>query len=651
MDSIKQYLWNYEITAYTDGTSTTTTPVIIGRWGQNGEDGSSYTENLLLDSKYRHTYTITAQGDHYYHIESASVKVEKGVQYTVSAKTNGVFSGRHQDYGKNNIVLWLRTTQPGNSIIISGSDMTSDGSVGHTFTWNQESTECVLRINVYDVGTWWVEEVKIEKGSNPHPVWTPNSSEMIGKDGAGLKKIDTKLRGFTASQWQFYGTVGHSENWNTGTSYNNSHIKIGDTGYIIGKVIDMFDSNGNQVDAALYGTVTAINGSNGSTSITMTSTSLIMGGAAGKDGAIQRVTEWQAGKDYYSGGQYIDIVAVTDSNGNPTYYNCIKDNTSSASNKPGTTGGNTYWSVMNSMQPIVTPMIFAENAYLKVSQTNGLRIVNNSGRVIGYFGGGSTPLWIGSSTASSSAFRVNSDGSGSAARNKINWDSYGNLNVTGSISYSSALVDPLSVTSYTLGDYGSYIADGERVFYYIDPETMQYTSLIAPSGTPAYCLMPGRFNFYLPIDDKYLGKTVTIMIPIGSTLCSTAFIIQRYIGEDIPKLISYDYTNESHFKKLINGYNAIRIRSGMIAECTYALPHNASYPSGWVIKVSQMIPGILDSDIFDYKYCGGQYKSDGSSRLSFFMAGLPQTNISTQIPAGVESGQVYLYGTALHVKP
>ena len=41
MTEAKKYLWSYEIIAYTNGTSTKTTPVIIGVHGQNGEDGTS----------------------------------------------------------------------------------------------------------------------------------------------------------------------------------------------------------------------------------------------------------------------------------------------------------------------------------------------------------------------------------------------------------------------------------------------------------------------------------------------------------------------------------------------------------------------------------------------------------------------------------
>ena len=41
MTEVKKYLWSYEVYAYTNGTSTKTTPIIIGVHGQNGEDGTS----------------------------------------------------------------------------------------------------------------------------------------------------------------------------------------------------------------------------------------------------------------------------------------------------------------------------------------------------------------------------------------------------------------------------------------------------------------------------------------------------------------------------------------------------------------------------------------------------------------------------------
>ena len=41
MTDVKKYLWSYEVYAYTDGSTTKTTPIIIGVHGQNGADGES----------------------------------------------------------------------------------------------------------------------------------------------------------------------------------------------------------------------------------------------------------------------------------------------------------------------------------------------------------------------------------------------------------------------------------------------------------------------------------------------------------------------------------------------------------------------------------------------------------------------------------
>ena len=50
-----KYLWNYEVIEYTDGESTTTTPVIIGVYGDRGDDGTDgYTIVLSNES---HTFS------------------------------------------------------------------------------------------------------------------------------------------------------------------------------------------------------------------------------------------------------------------------------------------------------------------------------------------------------------------------------------------------------------------------------------------------------------------------------------------------------------------------------------------------------------------------------------------------------------------
>lgn len=92
---------------------------------------------------------------------------------------------------------------------------------------------------------------------------------------AGTKKINTHLRRFTKALWQTYGAVDHSESWTTGSSYDNTHINVGDIAYIVGKVTDAGGSN--DVYATIYGKVTSVT----TAAVVMTSQYYIMGGEGG----------------------------------------------------------------------------------------------------------------------------------------------------------------------------------------------------------------------------------------------------------------------------------------------------------------------------------------------------------------------------------
>lgn len=125
-----------------------------------------------------------------------------------------------------------------------------------------------------------VSNLKMERGTIATD-WT-----AAPEDELQMVKIDTASRAFTTANWKTYGAVGHSENWNTGSSYDNSRIKVGDTAYLVGTVTD-----GVGGTATIIGTVTAVNGANGSSSITMTSTQLIFGGDS-VDAAAKTATNY-----------------------------------------------------------------------------------------------------------------------------------------------------------------------------------------------------------------------------------------------------------------------------------------------------------------------------------------------------------------------
>ncbi len=155
--------------------------------------GSDYTENLMLKTEERIELTYSTDGDHWSGWPDRTIHMEQGQTYTISGRTNAeAFTNVHTaSIGLSRCALWIcsnpQSPQGEVNQVVSGTDMATDGSKGHTFTWDFPTGEYYLRTNFYSAGTWWVEKVKVEKGRNPSPVWTPNSSEMVGVDGRWQK--------------------------------------------------------------------------------------------------------------------------------------------------------------------------------------------------------------------------------------------------------------------------------------------------------------------------------------------------------------------------------------------------------------------------------------------------------------------------------
>ena len=170
-----------------------------GDKGDTGAQGSSYTDNILTYSRARKTIKVNADGDTYKHYEDSVAHLVQGQQYTVSAQTNAAsFSGTHGTI-TDKCVLWMcsSSNSPQGTVnqVISGNDMTTDGSKGHVFTWNHPTGDYFLRVNFYKAGTWWVERIKIETGANEHPAWSPNDTDTQGVDGAIKRGVDLWTKG------------------------------------------------------------------------------------------------------------------------------------------------------------------------------------------------------------------------------------------------------------------------------------------------------------------------------------------------------------------------------------------------------------------------------------------------------------------------
>lgn len=121
-----------------------------GDKGDTGAQGSSYTDNILTYSRARKSIKVDADGDTYKHYENSVAHLVQGQQYTVSAQTNAAsFSGTHGTI-TDKCVLWMcsSSNSPQGTVnqVISGNDMTTDGSKGHVFTWNHP-TETISSVS------------------------------------------------------------------------------------------------------------------------------------------------------------------------------------------------------------------------------------------------------------------------------------------------------------------------------------------------------------------------------------------------------------------------------------------------------------------------------------------------------------------------
>ena len=142
-------------------------------------------------------------------------------------------------------------------------------------------------------------------------------------------------------------------------------------------------------------------------------------GDTGLDGCISRVSEWVEGVEYRNdealteGTRFLDIAVVSGSSpGEFSAYKCLQTHTASQSNKPPSSGNNSYWQKFNELAPVYTPLIMAEYAVSRFSQTNQLLVMKkeDATKVSAGMGGGDYPLWVGSETPSNAPFRVSYEG-------------------------------------------------------------------------------------------------------------------------------------------------------------------------------------------------------------------------------------------------
>ena len=150
-------------------------------------------------------------------------------------------------------------------------------------------------------------------------------------------------------------------------------------------------------------------------------------GEDGLQGCILRQSEWASGVEYrndealISGTRYLDIAIVTTGANTFNAYKCLKTHVSSSSIPVTNT---TYWQKFNSLVPVYTPLIMAQNAILRFMQGNQLLIMKGDNKTVAAgLVGGDYPLWVGATTPTDAPYKVSIAGKLYAAGAVISGDS------------------------------------------------------------------------------------------------------------------------------------------------------------------------------------------------------------------------------------
>lgn len=285
-----------DLTNWKTSTGTATHQRGLTFWNYKNSFGYQYPEltysrntwaNLYTDANVNKTAkTITLSSPWTHGTFPAGTKVSQsnsGANYKYNPWSNSLVETEWTHY----VGYYDGTDYSGNNVQTKFPPGAATAKVGFLWNYQKQSTTDQLWITNVSV----MEDVKTSisnaqttannaataASTAQTTANTAKSTADTAKATADAKKsmiqINTASRAFTTANWKTYGAVGHSENWTTGSSYPNPDIKVGDTAYLVGTVTD-----GAEGSATIIGTVTAVNGTNGTTSITMTSKQLIFGG-------------------------------------------------------------------------------------------------------------------------------------------------------------------------------------------------------------------------------------------------------------------------------------------------------------------------------------------------------------------------------------
>lgn len=205
----KRYLWNYEVIKYTDGSSTTSSPVVIGVYGDKGNTGATGPKgdtgaagsdglpggygNMLIGSNV--SVTSSNYGIATYNTDT---DIKPNTKYTVVLR--GKYTNSESGYG---IGMWWNGGSTGAGSVITTKNQTI--TARKVFT-SPASITIKREVRFYNHPSTGKESATIEwcamyEGDVNVPLyWTPSSVELKGEKGDKGDKGATGATGATGPQ-------------------------------------------------------------------------------------------------------------------------------------------------------------------------------------------------------------------------------------------------------------------------------------------------------------------------------------------------------------------------------------------------------------------------------------------------------------------
>jgi len=197
-------------------------------------------------------------------------------------------------------------------------------------------------------------------------------------------------------------------------------------------------------------------------------------GKQGIQGCVYRRSKFVTGFNYHNdsalttdGIRYIDLVyLMKDSTmyaSHAIWFRCKKTHTSNTDNAPQITNNGTepwleYWEPMNTLEPLYTPFLLADDAVITLMQSNQILIANDDGAITAGLSGSNNEkkirIWAGSSTPDDAPFRV--DAAGNLVATKAD--------ITGNINATSGKIGGFNITSTSLTNGPEFTNDASIIF-------------------------------------------------------------------------------------------------------------------------------------------------------------------------------------------